>query len=106
MGYQAANLKMGREFGIFRNHEWFYDGFDDDAAEINTAGYIANGDALGMQVGDRVLVTIWAGALPTGGHPAYTDTMTLRSWFEVVSVTQGGAADLSNGDALTLTDSD
>lgn len=105
MAYVAANLQMGEEFGIFRNHVWHYDGAD-SVADMNTAGYISNGYALGMQVGDRVLATAWTTAVPTGGHPATTDTMATRTMFEVVSVTVDGSADLSDGVTIALTDSD
>lgn len=105
MAYVPANLKMTKEFGIFKNHEWSYDGTS-DAAAVNSSGFFSDGADKGMQIGDRILCTEWTTAVPTGGHPAATDTMASRFWVEVVQVSAAGVVDVSNGDALTLTDSD
>lgn len=105
MTYVSENLKMTKQFGIFNNHEWAYDGLD-DAAGVNSSGFFSDGADRGMQIGDRVLCTQWTTAVPTGGHPAPTDVIASRFWVEVVQVSAAGVVDVSNGDALTLTDSD
>lgn len=62
----------------------------DDAATVDASGYITNGGALGMKVGDFVLVTD-SDTSPyiTSGHTVVT-----------VSSTAPGAVDLSNGITL------
>lgn len=100
------NLRMGHEFGIYRNHRWYYDCVaTEDVATINTSGFFDGLKTRGGQIGDEILVTHWATALPTGGHPAPTDTFT-RTLFQVVSISAAGVVDVSNGDARTMTDSD
>ena len=100
-----ANLRMGLEFGIYRNHRWYYDCVDtEDVAAINTSGFFDGLGALGGQIGDEILVTHWA-TLPTGGHPPVGATFT-RTLFQVVSITAADVVDVSNGDARTMTDSD
>lgn len=108
MAATLANLRMGVEFGIYRNHRWYYDCVDtEDVAAINTSGFFNGLKELGGQIGDEILVTHWATALPTGGHPAATDTFT-RTLFQVVQISAAtpGVVDVSNGDARTMTDSD
>jgi len=71
---------------------WLYD--DADAATtVRVTGYITDGDALGMKVGDLVMQGDSA-----GGAVAHLYT--------VVSVASGGAADLSDGTAIDETDTD
>ena len=71
---------------------WIYD--DADAATtVRVSGYITNGDALGMKVGDLVLQGDSVGG-------------TVAHMYTVVSVTAGGSADLSDGTAVDATDSD
>lgn len=67
----------------------------DDAATVNTAGYITNGGALGMRVGDLVSVT------DTDASPVTTILMAVNS----VSATYPGAVDLQDTTAAT-TDTD
>lgn len=70
---------------------WRYSSAD-AIATVNTSGYITNGDALGMKVGDLVYVI---------------DTATPTSNLCVVAdVTAGGQADLSDGTAITRVDGD
>lgn len=76
--------------GKFR--QWMYDSAD-AATVVRVTGYISNGDALGMKVGDVVTQVDSTGA-------------TVAHLYSVVSVTAGGAVDLSNGTAITATDTD
>jgi hypothetical protein len=70
---------------------WLYTSAD-AIATVNTAAYITNGDALGMKVGDTVIVR---------------DTnVPTTSLCTVITVTAGGSCDLSDGTAITQTNSD
>lgn len=71
---------------------WMYNSTD-AATVVRVDGYITNGDDLGMQVGDIVIHTDTAGG--TVGHI-----------YIVNAVTAGGAADLTDGVAITATDTD
>ncbi len=71
---------------------WHYNSAD-AATVIRVSGYITNASDLGMKVGDVVMHTDM-----TGG--------TVGNFFLVVTVAAGGAADLSNGTAITATNSD
>lgn len=71
---------------------WSYDS-DDAATVVRVTGYITNGDDLGMEVGDIVIQSDSAGA-------------TVAHIYTVVSVAAGGAADLSDGTAIVVTDTD
>lgn len=70
---------------------WLYESAD-AIATVNTSGYFTNGDALGMKVGDTVIVRDTA-----------TPTTSLAT---VIDVTAGGQADISDGTSVTQTDSD
>ena len=70
---------------------WFYSSTD-AATVVRAAGYISNGDDLGMKVGDIVL-------------QSSTDASVAHIYI-VNSVTAGGAADLSDGQAISATDTD
>lgn len=72
--------------------QWVYDSAD-AALVVRGAGYITNADDLGMAVGDIVDQIDSTGA-------------TVAHRYVVNSVTAGGAADLTDGTAVTLTDTD
>ena len=91
MAYSKENLTLTAEGIGGRGSLWHYTSAD-AIATVNTSGYISNGDAMGMKVGDLVIVT---------------DTATPTTNLAVVAdVTAGGQADLSDGTAVTRTDSD
>lgn len=72
---------------------WMYDSTD-AATVVRAAGYISNGDDLGMKVGDVVQQFDSAGA-------------AVAHNYVVNSVTAGGAVDLTDGTATpSLTDTD
>ncbi len=82
-GFNAASLSI-----------WSYESAD-PAATVDGDGYITDGDALGMKVSDLVLVT------ETDQSPPIITTHS------VVSVTAGGAVDLSDlGATLATADGD
>ena len=70
---------------------WYYVSAD-AIATVNTSGYFTNGDALGMKVGDTVIV-----------RDSSTPTTSLCT---VMDVTSGGQADVSDGTSVSQTDSD
>jgi hypothetical protein len=61
--------------------QWSYQSTD-VATDVDASGYFTNGDALGMEVGDTVIVTD-------------TDTSTTMTIHRVTAVTAGGAATVS-----------
>lgn len=75
--------------GTFKR--WVYVSAD-SIATVNTAAYISNGYALGMRVGDEVIVRDTA-----------TPTTSICS---VITATAGGSVDLSDGTTVALTNSD
>lgn len=81
MTYSTSNPPAGISFGVGAGTGgptlWVYKSADDDAT-VNGSDYFSNGDALGMKVGDPVLVV---------------DTATPKtSLCFVNAVTSGGAA--------------
>lgn len=88
MAYEASNpprLLSQDIGGTAGSRIWIY--IDGDAAgTIDAAGYIADGDALGMKLNDNVIVV---------------DTATpLTTWHRVESVTAGGAVNLALGTTI------
>lgn len=71
---------------------WHYNSAD-AATVVRATGYISNGAALGMKVGDIVLHSDLAAA-------------AVAHIYVVKSVTAGGSADLSDGTAIVVTDTD
>ena len=72
---------------------WMY-ASTDAATAVRVAGYITNGDKLGMKKGDIVM-------------SVKTDASPISVQFHIVSaVTAGGSADLSDGTAITATNTD
>lgn len=110
MALNLDNLKMGEEFGIFRNHRWAYETLD-AIATVNTSGYFTGAAARGLQIGDEIVVTQWNTAIPTGGHPVNgSSAITARNRCIVISIAAGdlesAAVDIADGDAYTMTDTD
>lgn len=108
MAFDITNFKMGEEFGIFRNHHWYYETTDSQAT-MNTAGYFSAAQATyerGVQPGDEIYATIWTTAVPTGPKIAPTDVPAGRIRFLVNSVSAAGVIDVADGDAYTVTDTD
>lgn len=96
MGYSTSNppqLVSGTVGGV-GSQRWSYRSTD-DAATVNSAGYITNGGALGMRVGDTVVV------VDTDASPPVGIEMVVNS----VSTTYPGAVDLQDTVAAS-TDTD
>jgi hypothetical protein len=94
MAYATTNppALISQLVGKAGGKQWVYDSTD-AATVVRAAGYIENADALGMSVGDIVDQIDSTGA-------------TVAHRYVVNSVTAGGAADLTDGTAVTLTDTD
>lgn len=110
MAFNIANIQMGPEVGIFRNHIWYYE-TTDAIATINTAGYFNGLAARGAQIGDEIIVTQWTSAVPTGGHPVPgTSAITAKVRTYINAIAAGdpatAAIDIADGDAYTATDTD
>lgn len=91
MAYATSNPPALVVQSIAGPRRWIYTSAD-PIATVNTAAYISNGDALGMKVGDTVEVR---------------DTnVPTTSLCTVISVTAGGSCDLSDGTAISQTNSD
>jgi len=69
---------------------WFYKSAD-PIATVNTANYFTNGGDLGMKVDDPILVI---------------DTVNHLLHWAIVNATGNGTTDISDGLAITATDSD
>lgn len=91
MAYVTTNPPALVNQAIGGPRRWIYTSAD-AIATVNTSGYFSNGDALGMKVGDTVEVRDTA-----------TPTTSLAT---VIDVTAGGQADISDGTAISQTDSD
>lgn len=94
MAYVTTNppAMVTQRVGATGAAQWMYNSTD-AAAVVRVAGYITNADDLGIKVGDVIIQTDTAGG--TVGHI-----------YLVNSVTAGGACDLTDGTAITATDSD
>lgn len=91
MAYATSNPPRLIVQGIVGGRIWYYESAD-PIATVNTSGYFTNGAALGMKVGDTVIV-----------RDTNVPTTSLAT---VIDVTAGGQADISDGTAVTQTDSD
>ena len=94
MAYATSNpplLLTQAIAGVGGTRLWVYVSAD-PIATVNTSGYFSNGHALGLKVGDTVVVRDTA-----------TPTTSLCT---VIDVTVGGQADVSDGTAISQTDSD
>lgn len=94
MAYSTSNppALISQLVGKAGGSVWLYDSTD-AATVVRVTGYITNGDDLGMAIGDIVDQIDSTGA-------------TVAHRYVVVSVAAGGAADLSDGTALVVTDTD
>lgn len=95
MAYSTSNPPslLSQRVGAAGGTLWWYTSTDAPTV-VRVTGYISNGDALGMQAGDMVM-----------GVDSDASPIALQLYI-VTSVTAGGAADLSDGTAVTATDSD
>lgn len=93
MAYSTSNppvLLITAPMGSGAQQVWGYSSADVDA-DVDASGYFTDGSALGMRVGDIVIVR---------------DTATPKSWIHVVITVAAGGAATVNGtaNALALTE--
>lgn len=95
MAYSTSSppALLAQRVGAAGGNIWWYVSTDAPTV-VRVSGYITNGDALGMKAGDIVL-----------GVDSDASPIALQLYI-VTSVTAGGAADLSDGTAVTATDTD
>lgn len=94
MAYSTSNppAMVTQRVGATGGAMWMYNSTD-VSTTVDTAGYITNADDLGLKVGDIIFQTDTA-----AGAVAHI--------YAVNSVTAGGSCDLTNGTAITATDTD
>lgn len=92
MAYSTSTPPRLMSQAIIGAKIWYYESAD-AIATVNTSGYFTNGYGLGMRVGDTVIVRDTA-----------TPTTSLCTVIDVSATT--GVADISDGTAISQTDSD
>lgn len=92
MAYVTSNPPRLITQGIIGGKLWYYESAD-PIATVNTDAYFSNGYALGMRNGDTVIVRDTA-----------TPTTSLATVNGASATT--GAVDITDGTAITQTDSD
>lgn len=89
---------------------WAYDTVDSNS-DVYAIGYISDAKAKGMLKGDVVYVRIWTTAVPTAtselqaADGAGNDLVAIYIHFVIGISATTGAADLTNGLAITATNS-
>lgn len=98
MAYDTTELKpllagmSGQHFNL-----WVYD-TTDAVSTVRVDAYFSDGVKRGMNIGDLVICRVWGTSVRSG-------TLSACSWLTVLS--KGTAAvDVSDGLAITLTDTD
>lgn len=108
MAYNTNHLRVKSTVpGPVPMKEWVYDTVD-ALADIYAAGYISDALKKGMLKGDLVIVRRWTTAVPAATSELKTAaavanvlvSMTLH-W--VIGISAAGAADLTDGLAITAT---
>jgi hypothetical protein len=93
MAYDGSKLSLVTQLIAGGRKRWWYEGTDAVSA-VRVAGYIADATARGMKAGDIVEY------LKTDANPLAIQI------FAVSAVSPAGAADLSDGLAITATNTD
>jgi hypothetical protein len=88
----------------------------DTIATVNTAGFISDGGKVadggkGMEKGDLVYVNIWTTAIPAATSEKNTaddvaNDLTAKYICTVIGISTAGAVDLTDGLAITITNTD
>jgi len=110
MAYTPASLGMlSQSAGPLGMSVWYYDTVDTNAT-VYAIGYISDALKRGMQKGDVVYVRIWTTAVPTTSAEMRTaaataNILTAQYIHLVLGISTAGAADLTNGLAITITNS-
>jgi len=110
MAYNSAHLGMvSQTAGPLGMSTWVYDTVDTNST-VYAIGYISDALERGMQKGDLVYVRIWTTAVPTETSEMQTAAGTANilpaMYIHIVlGISTAGAADLTNGTAITITNS-
>lgn len=89
---------------------WIYD-TTDATGDIDTAGYISDALAKGMEKGDIVIVRIWTTSIPTNNAQKITAAGTASvisavGLYVLMGISTAGAGDLAATTALTVSNTD
>jgi hypothetical protein len=110
MAYTSASLGMvSQTAGPLGMKTWVYDTVDTNST-VYAINYISDALTRGMQKGDIVYVRIWTTAVPTTSAEMVTtaataNILTATYIHLVLGISTAGAADLTNGLAITITNS-
>jgi len=111
MTYATSSLScITQGVGQVGYNEWLLDTVD-TIGDVNTAGFISDAKARGMQKGDLVKVRIWTTAIPSATSEKLTadgtaNDLTAFHLCWVIGMSTAGAADLTDGLAITATNTD
>lgn len=110
MTYTPGTLGMvSQTAGPLGMKTWVYDTVDTNST-VYAINYISDALERGMQKGDIVYVRIWTTAVPTTSAEMITaagtaNILTATYIHLVLGISTAGAADLTNGLAITITNS-
>lgn len=101
MAYASNELRLlvgGAMSNLSGPNIWSLDTAD-GLTTVDTAGYISDALKRGMRVGDVVVVRVWSDITTKA-------TLSAASFMAVASISAAGAANLTDGTALVLTNTD
>lgn len=108
MAYDTTHLRVAVEVpGPVPMKIWAYDTVD-SLATIYAANYISDATKKGMQKGDIVLVRRWTTSIPAAKSELITaagvaNVLVSATIHNVIGISTAGAADLTDGLAITIT---
>ena len=113
MAYATANLVLINNIGGKTGQKWWLYDTVDALATIYAAGYISDAAApatspKGMEKGDIVFVRRWTTAVPAANSEKLTaagtaNILVSQTIHNVLGISTAGAADLTDGLAITIT---
>lgn len=101
MAYAPSELRLivgGAMSNLSGPNVWSLDSVD-ALATVDGAGYISDATARGVRVGDVVLVRVWTSLTAK-------TTLSAISFMAVASISGAGAANLTDGTAISVTNTD
>lgn len=101
MAYASNELRLivgGAMSNLSGPNLWSLDSAD-ALATIDTAGYISDASKRGMRVGDIVLARVWADITTKA-------SLSAASFMAVASISAAGAANLTDGTAISVVNTD
>ncbi len=108
MAYDTKHLRVALSVpGPVPRKIWFYDTVD-ALADIYAAGYISDASKKGMLKSDIVIVTRWTTTIPAATSElktaaAVANVLVTQTIHNVIGISAAGAADLTDGLAITIT---